>query len=425
MTVFNRWATGPGARAAFLQAIPLPSLLWCGVMAFYVTIEVASRADVLPRRLTGELTTILQAFIILSVTITLAGMVETLITRVGESRALRRPRDRPGVRGEPADHSRRRFSRPALGARDPNRAHPDGARRWRARRRARAAGHAVEPVRRDAPAGRSPDSRGRLREDRRLRGGLRRRRRLAVDAGEEPARQRGRGSEQARARIDHHQLRPAAVAPRAWDPRERRLRQRSRPGGSRAGGRGDAGGGPARAAQAHPAPLAGRGHRDALPDPDQSSFAGRVAAQVMRGRSRTVASTASATSMRPANPIQGPRQLPTRSTPHPKIGGPSVTPREETASPSPTAVPAERAPASSAISVCWTPFQPMPQKPKTSAINASVSAPVLGPIIAPATQQSADPIPASASGMRRRPPNVRSESTPKAMRPAIPAIWAR
>src|SRR5213080_4458605 len=54
MTVFNRSATGPGALAAFLQAIRLPSLLWCGVMAFYVTIEVASEADVLPRRLTGE-----------------------------------------------------------------------------------------------------------------------------------------------------------------------------------------------------------------------------------------------------------------------------------------------------------------------------------------------------------------------------------
>src|SRR2546429_9693441 len=88
MTVFNRWATGPGALAAFLQAIRLPSLLWCGVMAFYVTIEAASEAAVLPRRLTGELTTILQASIILSVTITLAGMVETLITRVGESRAF-------------------------------------------------------------------------------------------------------------------------------------------------------------------------------------------------------------------------------------------------------------------------------------------------------------------------------------------------
>src|SRR3989475_10894039 len=313
MTVFNRWATGPGALAAFLQAIRLPSLLWCGVMAFYVTIEAASEADVLPRRLTGELTTILQASIILSVTITLAGMVETLITRVGESRTFGVPVT--GARGEPANHSRRRFSRPALGARDPHRAHPDGARRRRARRRARAAGYAVEPVRRHAPAGRPPDSRGRLREDRRLRGGLRRRCRLALDAGEDAARQRGRRPEQARGRIDHHQLRPAAVAPRAWDPRERRLRQRSRPGGSRAGGRGDASGagrarapgrsaadrsahprvrrvvarlhpglpgrivrrpvpGPARAAQAHPAPLAGRAHRDAVPDTDRRASRG-------------------------------------------------------------------------------------------------------------------------------------------------------
>src|SRR3989442_1008324 len=204
MTVFNRWATGPGALAAFLQAIRLPSLLWCGVMAFYVTIEVTSEADVLPRRLTGELTTILQASIILSVTIILAGMVETLITRVGESRA---------------------FGVPVTG------------------------------------------------------------------------------------------LARAASRPRGWDPRERRLRQRSRPGGSRAGGRGDGGGagrdrapgrsaadrsahprvrrvvarlhpglpgrivrrpvpGPARAAQAHPAPLAGRAHRDAVPDTDRRASRG-------------------------------------------------------------------------------------------------------------------------------------------------------
>src|SRR2546430_3417928 len=224
MTVFNRWATGPGALAAFLQAIRLPSLLWCGVMAFYVTIEVASEADVLPRRLTGELTTILQASIILSVTITLAGMVETLITRVGESRAF----------GVPVGLARA-ASRltilavgflvllSALGI------HIAPILTALGVGGARAAGYAVEPVRRHAPAGRPPDSRRRLREDRRLRGGLRRRCRLALDAGEDAARQRGRRPERTRGRIDHHQLRPAAVAPRALDPRERRLRQRSRP----------------------------------------------------------------------------------------------------------------------------------------------------------------------------------------------------
>jgi len=88
MTVLERWARGRGPLAAFLQAIRLPSLLWCGVIALYVTMEVASEAEVLPRRLTHELTTVLQAAVILSVTITLAGIVGTLITRVGESRAL-------------------------------------------------------------------------------------------------------------------------------------------------------------------------------------------------------------------------------------------------------------------------------------------------------------------------------------------------
>src|SRR2546430_17288894 len=86
MTVFNRWATGPGALAAFLQAIRLPSLLWCGVMAFYVTIEAASEADVLSRRLTGEVPTIFPASIILLVPHTLAGIVEKPITRARDGR---------------------------------------------------------------------------------------------------------------------------------------------------------------------------------------------------------------------------------------------------------------------------------------------------------------------------------------------------
>src|SRR5215470_215023 len=88
MTALERWAPRHGTLAAFLHAIRLPSLLWCGVIALYVTVEVASEADVLPRRLTRELTTVLQAAVILSITITLAGIVGTLITRVGENRAL-------------------------------------------------------------------------------------------------------------------------------------------------------------------------------------------------------------------------------------------------------------------------------------------------------------------------------------------------
>lgn len=87
----RRWARGAGALAAFLQAVRLPSLLWCGVLALYVTIEVASEAETLPRRLTQELAVVLQVAVILSVTMTLAGIVGTLITRVGESRAFGGP----------------------------------------------------------------------------------------------------------------------------------------------------------------------------------------------------------------------------------------------------------------------------------------------------------------------------------------------
>ncbi len=91
ITVVRRCARGPGALAAFLHAVRLPSLLWCGVLALYVTIEVASEAEMLPRRLSRELAVVLQAAVILSVTITLAGIVGTLITRVGETRAIGGP----------------------------------------------------------------------------------------------------------------------------------------------------------------------------------------------------------------------------------------------------------------------------------------------------------------------------------------------
>ncbi len=94
------------------------------------------------------------------------------------------------------------------------------------------------------------------------------------------------------------------------------------------------------------------------------------------------------------------------------------------ASPSPTAVPAERGPAISAMSVCCTPFQPMPKKPNTSASGVRSHAPAAGPVKAMASEQSAEPQPAMTSGARRRPPNVRSESTPKATRPRTPPAWA-
>jgi len=91
MTMVGRWARGHSALAALLHAVRLPSLLWAVVIAFYVTLGVVSETDTLPRRLSQELALVLQAAVILWVTITLAGIVGTPITRVGEGRALGSP----------------------------------------------------------------------------------------------------------------------------------------------------------------------------------------------------------------------------------------------------------------------------------------------------------------------------------------------
>ena len=87
-------------------------------------------------------------------------------------------------------------------------------------------------------------------------------------------------------------------------------------------------------------------------------------------------------------------------------------------------MPAARGPASSAISVCCTPFQPMPKKPNTSASGVRSHGPAPAPVKAMTSEQSAEPQPAMTSGVRRRPPNVRSDSTPNATRPSTPPAWA-
>ena len=124
------------------------------------------------------------------------------------------------------------------------------------------------------------------------------------------------------------------------------------------------------------------------------------------------------------SPTQGTAKPPRRSTARPKSGGHSVTPQEETASPSPTAVPAARVPTISARSVCWTPFHPMPTNPKPRASTARSHQLVPGPVPAITSEQAAEPSPAMTSTMRRRPPKTRSERTPKATRPTAPVTWA-
>ena len=68
-----------------------------------------------------------------------------------------------------------------------------------------------------------------------------------------------------------------------------------------------------------------------------------------------------------------------------------VTPAEDTASPSPTAVPAARGPASSAIQVCCTPFHPMPTTPKMKASALSPTVEVPAPVQAMASEHAVEP----------------------------------
>jgi small-conductance mechanosensitive channel len=83
-TGFQRWTGRSRADSVFLQAIRLPSVLWCLVLGLFVAIEVAE----LPRRLSVQLHTVMEAAVILSVTITVASVLGSLVAAAGERRAL-------------------------------------------------------------------------------------------------------------------------------------------------------------------------------------------------------------------------------------------------------------------------------------------------------------------------------------------------
>jgi len=82
---FRRW-TGQRATedSLVLQAIRLPSLLWCVVLGLFVAIEMAE----LPPRLAVQIHVVLEAAIILSVTMTVAGVLDSLVAAASERRAL-------------------------------------------------------------------------------------------------------------------------------------------------------------------------------------------------------------------------------------------------------------------------------------------------------------------------------------------------
>src|SRR2546428_4518240 len=101
----RKWARPAGALATFADGVGGPSLLWCLVLALYVAMEVALELSAMPPRLYGRLGLLLEAAVIVSVTLTLAGLLGTLIPRASErpgpGPAATRLRQGVGGRGVP------------------------------------------------------------------------------------------------------------------------------------------------------------------------------------------------------------------------------------------------------------------------------------------------------------------------------------
>jgi len=77
----GRWASRTSTTWALADAVRTPSLLWCAVFGLYVASEVALETSHLSARLHAQVALILEAAVVLSVTITLAGVVGALVGR--------------------------------------------------------------------------------------------------------------------------------------------------------------------------------------------------------------------------------------------------------------------------------------------------------------------------------------------------------
>jgi small-conductance mechanosensitive channel len=88
LTAIRRWARDASVLRAVGDAIRIPSLLWCLVLGLYLATEVALEFSRLTLRLRNQLGTLLEAAVILSMTLTLAGLVDTLIGRGPVPRVL-------------------------------------------------------------------------------------------------------------------------------------------------------------------------------------------------------------------------------------------------------------------------------------------------------------------------------------------------
>ena len=81
---FRRWTGHRPEDSLFLKSIRVPSMLWCIVLGLFVALEMAD----LPPRLGAQIHVVLEAAIILSITITVAGVLDSLVAAAGDRRAL-------------------------------------------------------------------------------------------------------------------------------------------------------------------------------------------------------------------------------------------------------------------------------------------------------------------------------------------------
>jgi len=84
VAAFRRWTGHTNEDSLFLQAVRVPSMLWCVVLGLFVALEMAD----LPPRMASQIQIVLESAIILSVTITVAGVLGSIVAAASERRAL-------------------------------------------------------------------------------------------------------------------------------------------------------------------------------------------------------------------------------------------------------------------------------------------------------------------------------------------------
>src|SRR5690242_19329637 len=84
LTALRRWTAAPSSWTSIADAIRTPSLFWCAVAGLYVANEVARDASLLPTRWHERLGLLLEVAVILSVTMTLAGLAGRAVSEVSD-----------------------------------------------------------------------------------------------------------------------------------------------------------------------------------------------------------------------------------------------------------------------------------------------------------------------------------------------------